>query len=189
MTNLFIFLDIFCFLVSTFILITIILVYKNRKHPYLKVISPSFSILMCIGFMMNGCGFVNTGSYSIFDCNIGYIISTIEMNLLLLPMLIVTYRIYCVIKAKRLSTKKLDDKHLLLYFSIIFGGMILYKILVHCFNETYILSFGFIDSLRFPSCYYDNYKIFEIIDMIYVYTIFAVILVMIILTGKASKRF
>eukprot|EP00833_Pecoramyces_ruminatium_P006434 jgi/Orpsp1_1/1180466/evm.model.c7180000073531.1 len=128
--------------------------------------------------------------YSILECDIGTIIASIVMNLILLPMLIVTYRIYRIIKSKTFLNKKLlDNKHLLLYFFIIIIVATIYKLIFVLSNETYILSYGFIDTLRIPYCFRNNYEIFEILDYAYVGTIFLSLVILIIMTGAASKTF
>eukprot|EP00833_Pecoramyces_ruminatium_P005969 jgi/Orpsp1_1/1180001/evm.model.c7180000071747.1 len=173
-TGIIVALYIFNSLVSLGILFTVYLVFKYRSHSYIKVISPYFSIIICIGFAINNISLLDgyMPLYSILECDIGTIVASIVMNLILLPMLIVTYRIYRIIKSKTILNKKLlDNKHLMAYFFIIIIVATIYKLIFVLSNETYILSYGFIDTLRIPYCFRNNYEIFEILDYAYVGTI------------------
>eukprot|EP00833_Pecoramyces_ruminatium_P011913 jgi/Orpsp1_1/1185945/evm.model.c7180000096152.1 len=67
--------------------------------------------------------------------------------------------------------------------------MTIYKLIFVLSNESYILSYGFIDTLRIPYCFRGNYQLYEILDYVYVGTILLSLIVMILMTGAASKRF
>eukprot|EP00833_Pecoramyces_ruminatium_P006366 jgi/Orpsp1_1/1180398/evm.model.c7180000073244.1 len=81
-------------LISFFV---IIMIYKYRKHPYLKIISPRFSNLIIFGFILNiFTPFFLIQNYSILRCKISYIYGNICKSLILLPMFTISLRIFYI---------------------------------------------------------------------------------------------
>eukprot|EP00833_Pecoramyces_ruminatium_P014672 jgi/Orpsp1_1/1188704/evm.model.d7180000066596.1 len=78
---------------------TILMIYKYRKHPYIKIISPLLLCVIVIGIVLNTIShllifIIN----STFKCKIQYGSYTFSIYMIRLPMLFISYRMYYILK-------------------------------------------------------------------------------------------
>jgi len=136
--------------------IVIILIFRYRQYPCLKVFSPGYCILSIIGIMMSII-------YPIFEmnatkeefCKYRYIFATILTDLTLFPMVAVTYRLYNIYKLKANDDKKKNLNSRIAVFFLI--GMLIMIIYSTCsavfFLKFHFSSYGTIDTYRQQVCY------------------------------------
>lgn len=154
----------------SFLIMIIVLTYKYRAHPYLKIISPIFCIFIIIGYIFN---VINTlmllPPYSDLKNRVSYICEAIVATFTRVPMILVTYRIFRVLKSS-IYMKSITNKDLLIGFGILLILVLIYKTTVATINDFYYLAYGYIneDKRRFPIGYYDNYEIYDRISIYYI---------------------
>ncbi|OUM70050.1 hypothetical protein PIROE2DRAFT_2006 [Piromyces sp. E2] len=101
--------------------IIIFLVMKNRKHPYLKVISPKLATLNIVGYIINLSSYIfykNSDTKFLCHCNLIY--KVIGINLTFLPIIAIIFRIYYIYTniSEVNYGKKVNDNRLFIAMSI-----------------------------------------------------------------------
>jgi len=151
------------------------LVYKYRKHPNLKVFSPHFCNLVIFGYVIDiiSTPFFMIQDNSIGKCHYWYVYETVVTELILLPLVAITFRIYSIYhnKSKLVNGNKLDNKHLFVYIIVFMSVM---TVIVTCIStfilKFYVKSYGNIDTYRLAECDYDGGYLYENIERI-IYTL------------------
>jgi len=161
------------FIYVVFLSFVIYLVYRNRKHPYLKVISPDFCILVMIGLITNSfTPVLLTHITSTFVCRFIYVQGVVSRNLIFIPLLTVVLRIYCIYNNKSRVTfgKQLNNKRLLRYIGFFLLFFFIGSMIIAIVKEFYIITLGDINNIRYLKCYHHGTKFHVIAGAIY-YTI------------------
>jgi len=176
-----------------FIIISIIIIvytFIHRNHPYLRVISPMFCIMILIGCIMSVVRYL-------FDlmpfypgkgriCQLFFSLST---SLIYIPMFAVTYRIYRIYKSTSYISRTLSNSFLYIVVAVLISVLFLYNVILTITCEYYYISIGNINSARYPIWIYTNYGLHNYIQNIYLYIIFVALLFLIISAGNYSKNF
>jgi len=174
------------------ILVVIYLIIKHRNHPYLRIFSPGFCILIIIGITLGIFNpLLRLHKLSIPLCKMGYVHETINTDLTLFPMFAVTYRIYTIFsnKSKDKSSKHLN-KYIIIFLVLSLVGMIIYSSISSFFIlNFYLQSYGNINTYRNPSCEYEGNGIFEFLERRFNELVYIVMFFLVIKTGRVSKRF
>eukprot|EP00833_Pecoramyces_ruminatium_P000815 jgi/Orpsp1_1/1174847/evm.model.c7180000051668.1 len=151
--------------------IVMYLVHKYRKQPYLKVISPLFSNIIIFGFILKYISFTFCiQANSIIKCKSFYILEIISSNFILIPMYIITFRIYSIYTNRTNMNigKKLNNKRLFIVIMVLSLISMTAFFLILSSNEIFISAYGTIDSdNHFPLCNHDN-KYYYNIYFIYI---------------------
>ncbi|ORY30270.1 hypothetical protein LY90DRAFT_512688 [Neocallimastix californiae] len=175
---------------SLFFLIIIFLIYKHKEHPYIKVISPIFCIMIIIGTTMNMCKYLQyVLPYTAFMAKFWFIYETITINLIYVPMFAVTYRIYRIFKTNLFMTNALDNKRLFIGISSVILAVIAYRAYIASIVSFYYLPIGSLRFTRFPVATFEGGDTLDNIYIIYLYGIFIALLFMMINTGRISRKF
>jgi len=190
----FIVLYIAMFLFSFFSLYVMFLLHKYRNHPNLKVFSSGLCNLVILGYLLNiiVTPFFKMQDPTLLKCHVEYVYETIMTNLLVLPLLAITFRIYAIYhnKSKLVNSNKLDNKHLYTYILIFMGTMTLLVLgISSIILKFYIKSYGSIESYRIATCDYTGGYIYELTERLIYTVLFIIMFVMIIKTGKVSKHY
>eukprot|EP00833_Pecoramyces_ruminatium_P009960 jgi/Orpsp1_1/1183992/evm.model.c7180000087548.1 len=167
---------------STFILYTImgiftilsvlimLNVYAYRKHPYIKAISPRFCNLIIIGFIMsiNSPVFI-IQIHSVLKCQIYYIYNILNRNLILLPMFMIAFRIFCIYrnKSKMSFGKQLSNHRLSITIAILLIINVIVSIVVAFGTDFSIVTLGNLDTARLPICAYNDKGFISKVEYIY----------------------
>eukprot|EP00833_Pecoramyces_ruminatium_P013615 jgi/Orpsp1_1/1187647/evm.model.d7180000059197.1 len=169
----------------------IFIIFKYRKNPYIKSYSPLLCNLVIISFIMEmHSPYLMIHYKTIEICYFFDIYHTISTNLMLLPVIAITYRIYTIYnnKSKINFGQKLNNKNLFIFVFSTLLVMTLFSIYINLNREYYILSYGNIETFRNPSCITDDRK-YSIIEFIIYRIMFLCIAIMIIKTGSISKQY
>jgi hypothetical protein len=177
---------------ALFAIVVIILIFKYRNHPYLKIFSPNFCILSILGITLNIISpLFRMEINSISKCKFIYVYETIYTDLTLFPMVAVTYRIYTIYhnKSKDIKNKNLNRR----IYTLFIVGLLLMIIYSAC-SSFLVLKFffqanGTIDTYRQPLCTYNSGGILEWIERRINEAIYIVMIFLIIVTGRISKKF
>jgi len=157
------------FIVAFFLLIIVFKVYKYRKHPYLKAMSPQLSNLTIIGMILR---IIFPQFYILIKtktmCRMCFVINFFINNLIYIPMLAIIYRIYYIYTniSKVNYGKKVNDKHLLIIISIILFVIFSFFYLISFFDEFGIKTMGSAIGYRFVWCNF-NYDKYQALSNIY----------------------
>jgi len=184
-----------CYIVvSIFSLISLKYVYqtfKYRNHPYIKAVSPHFCNLMNIGFIMSMISLLMfLPPYSILKSKISYLYDMINISLIVIPMVFVTYRIYYIFKSESIVNRVFSNKRLSICIIIPLLIIIAFKIYIIIQKEFYYIPFGLLnENPRFPQYYFEDFRFFDDMDGYFILVLYIVIIIMIILTGKITKKF
>lgn len=146
----------------------IFIIFKYRKNPYIKSYSPLLCNLVIISFIMEmHSPYLMIHYKTIEICYFFDIYHTISTNLMLLPVIAITYRIYTIYnnKSKINFGQKLNNKNLFIFVFSTLLVMTLFSIYINLNREYYILSYGNIETFRNPSCITDDRK-YSIIEFI-----------------------
>eukprot|EP00833_Pecoramyces_ruminatium_P012416 jgi/Orpsp1_1/1186448/evm.model.d7180000050659.1 len=173
-------------------LLIMLKVFKYRNHPYLKLISPNLSNIIIFGFTLSiFTPLTNIQNSSIERCKYAYVYGSISSNLILFPMLLVTYRIYAIYTNQSQVNigKKLSNNRLLIAVMISLFLVCSSTIYIVFTKEFYISTTGSIASYRYPVCNHEENIIHAAFEMIYEYSIVGIIIYMVRKSGKASKKF
>jgi len=184
--------DIITTTVLIVLVIVIFLVYLNRKHPYLKAISPFLSILTIIGMTMNiAITKLMLYSHNELMCRLIYILKYFVLNLVYLPMFAIIFRIYYIYTniSKVNFGKKLNDKRIFHIISISLTAILLVTIAIVCSDDIHITSMGTVNKTRMFMCYYVHYKYYITFSYLYSFVMFIAMIIMTVKTIKVSKKF
>jgi len=156
---------IFIILTILFFIFIIFMTYKLKNHPYIKVISPIFCNLIVIGCIFNLIKVIKfIPPYSETKIKIFLILGTLGTNLIYIPMFVVSYRIYHILKKRSLKSSSLTDKQLLIgVFFIISLSLIYHLTIVFTCKFNYESTESIIYA-RIPVGYYTN---FDTLNSIY----------------------
>ncbi|OUM60547.1 hypothetical protein PIROE2DRAFT_13663 [Piromyces sp. E2] len=175
---------------SLFFLVIMVLIYKQREHPYLKVISPIFCIMIILGTTMNMIKYIQyLPPYTTFTAKFYYVYEGTCTNLIYIPMFAVTYRIFRIFRTKLFMSKALNNKRLFIGILVAIIIVIAFRIYVTFKANFYYLPFGSLRFTRFPEYVLEGADIYDSIYYIYLHGIFIALLFMMITTGKISKKF
>eukprot|EP00833_Pecoramyces_ruminatium_P012725 jgi/Orpsp1_1/1186757/evm.model.d7180000053072.1 len=155
-------------------LLIMLKVFKYRNHPYLKLISPNLSNIIIFGFTLSiFTPLTNIQNSSIERCKYAYVYGSISSNLILFPMLLVTYRIYAIYTNQSQVNigKKLSNNRLLIAVMISLFLVCSSTIYIVFTKEFYISTTGSIASYRYPVCNHEENIIHAAFEMIYEYSI------------------
>jgi len=172
--------------------IVLVLIFKYKNHPYMKIASPGYCILCIIGVTMNILSpLLKLEITSIGSCKFIYIYETVYTDLMVFPLFAITYRIYTIYKNKSKDNK---SKNLNKKVSAAFIGgliiMIIYSTITSLvFNEFHFLSYGNIDTYRQPVCNNVKNTFLEWIERRVNELIYLIMIYLIIRTGRISKKF
>ncbi|ORX78815.1 hypothetical protein BCR32DRAFT_269864 [Anaeromyces robustus] len=173
----------------------IYLIIKNKDHPYLKIFSPNYCILIIIGIAGSMTfPYFKVNHHTILKCKIAYVYETFCTDFTLFPMVAVTYRIYSVYSKKRLmdNGKRLNNRAKL-FLIITLGFIMAYSTITAFVILTFHLqSYGTIENYRHPTCDYSEAGgtgIFEFMERRLNEIMYIAMLFMVIRTGRISKKF
>lgn len=151
-------------------ILVMILVYRYRSHPHLKIFSPNFCNLIIVGIIMNILSIPTMIQYhSIHKCQFRYVYETIDTSLIIFPMVAITYRIYSIYtnQSNLNIGKKLRNRPLFSYIVAVLIFMILILTGITFFIlKFYMVSYGSIDTYRHPTCSYDHGLVYDILERI-----------------------
>ena len=147
-------------LILLMLIAVIFLVFKYRKNPYMKAISPYFCILTILGIVMN-LSFIYLfmmSSMTVTFCRFSYIYKVIAINLIYLPMIAIIFRIYYIYTnfSKVNYGKNVNNKRLFIYVFSILAVIVGITSIVAFNDDFYIGTFGSLLPLRFDLCVYNN---------------------------------
>jgi len=170
----------------------IYLILKHKNHPYLKIFSPDFCILIIIGIVLSIIYLVikleikNVGS-----CKYVHIYASIFTDLTLFPMVAVTYRIYKIYRNKsKLDIGRYLNKKIVIYLILGLAAMIIYaSISSFRLIQYYLDTYGTIKTYRQPVCNYETSGVFESIERRVNELIYLIMIYMVVRTGSVSKKF
>jgi hypothetical protein len=174
-------------------IVVIFLIIKYKEHPYLKIYSPNFCVLIILGLSINMV-FSSTAIVSVEQeyCKYSYLIATITTDLLLFPMVAVTYRIYKILtNTSKISVAKNLNRNITICFILGLSAMITYSYYVgfHVL-DFFLISIGNIKFYRLPECHYSSdYVILEFIERRINEIVYIILVYMVIKTAKVSKKF
>jgi len=155
--------------IAIFLLGLMIKVYFNRKHPYIKAMSPQLTNLTIFGIILR---LIFPYFYSIvntkFLCHLGVVLNFFVNNIVYLPLFAIIFRIYYIYtKVSNVSIgRKLNDRHLIAYIIItLIISVIIYSFITY-FDQFNIETNGSIKTTRLVICFYNTWK-YAIISGIY----------------------
>ncbi|ORY79573.1 hypothetical protein LY90DRAFT_664641 [Neocallimastix californiae] len=166
-------------------------VYINRKHPYIKAMSPQLTNLTILGIVLR---MIYPFFYIIvttrFLCRMTVIISFVINNIIYIPLFAIVFRIYYIYT--NISSvsygKKLNDRRLLIYIiTILITSFPLY-ILISYVDKFQLESNGSLQDYRFITCVY-NVWVHTLIMGIYTFILFACMLAMTFKIRTLSKKY
>ncbi|KAL6594791.1 hypothetical protein LY90DRAFT_675619 [Neocallimastix californiae] len=174
------------------LLFTMVKVYKNRKHPFLKAISPLFSNLTLLGLILK-CLF----PYYFFivdsklSCQMNFALNFFFSNLIFLPMLAIIFRIYYIYTnvSNVNFGKKLNDKRILIILSIILILEFIITFLISFAGNYDFSTYGVFLPYRSIWCFFTDYVTYMIIITFYCTILFFCMIIMLIKIHKISKKY
>lgn len=154
------------------LIVVIVMVYINRKHPYLKAISPDLSILTIIGMIMNiAFGDIYIFIKTEFTCRLYFIIKYFISSLIYYPMFAIIFRIYYIYTniSKVNFGKKLNDKYLLtvLAYALIIVFLLLTVVIGFVENKIFYMTSGTAFYYRYYTCQNLNIQYYTILSYLY----------------------
>ncbi|ORX87881.1 hypothetical protein BCR32DRAFT_263935 [Anaeromyces robustus] len=165
-------------------------IFSIIKHPYMKIISPIFCILIIFGCIINMNKLLfEIPPYWIGKIKLFYIFGCIRINLIYLPMFVVTYRIYRICRSLTIIPNGLNNKILFGIITVLLSIQLIYKIIIIFVSDFYYVSYTDIFSGRYPSSNYSYSEFHDEIHRLYLYIVFFCLVYMIVATKKEAKRF
>ncbi|ORX51509.1 hypothetical protein BCR36DRAFT_411966 [Piromyces finnis] len=164
---------------SIIFIIVMILENKYKKNPYIKVVNPmycNFIILGCIFHISRT--FFDLPPYSYIK-KILILFRQFSIDLIYIPMLVLTYRIYIIYNSNSLSIKYLGNKTLKIIMGMIFLIDIIRVIYYILVDEIYYVTDYSIVTGRYPILFHDDKEISKYFRYGYCYIIFGLLLYMI----------
>jgi len=169
-----------------------VMVYRNRNHPYLKPFSPNLCLLIIFGFILRILSplFIIQND-TVLNCQLYSVYDTIQTDLAVFPMFAITYRIYTIYTGKtRFNfSKVLNNKNLFKCIIIAIGCMVALSIFISLAFKSYVLTAGNIETYRHPICRYVGNFDYSIIERWINRLVFLGMVIMIIKTYKISKHY
>ena len=167
--------------------ITMIMVHKYKKHPYLRVISPEFCNMIVFGCTLNILLYLQyLPPYSTFKARFFYVFESVSTGFIHIPMFAITYRIYSIYQTKSLNDSFLNNKKVLCIIIILISIPVLYRLIIMLIFDVVYCPLGDIYEIRFPESLlkspiviYENlysYYFFGIVSCIHNINIFIIII-------------
>jgi len=187
----FMILNVFTIAVAVYLIIFMIKVHRNRKHPYIKAMSPQLTNLTIFGILMRIIypyfySFVNTR----FLCRMSVVLNFFINNLVYIPLFAIIFRIYYIYT--NISSvsygKKLHDRRLIIYISLILIMSLFAYYGISYFDEYNLETDGSLQYYRFLTCVYDFSK-HSLISNIYTFILFAIMIAMTFKIRSISKKY
>ncbi|OUM61698.1 hypothetical protein PIROE2DRAFT_12243 [Piromyces sp. E2] len=187
----FLIINAFTIITALLLIIVMIMVHRNRKHPYIKAMSPQLSNLTIFGMILRIIypyffNLVNTR----FLCRLSCVVNFFINNLVYIPLFAIIFRIYYIFtnSSSVSDGKKLHDKRLIKYIILA-----LFLTLAAFYGITFTDEFNLITSgtltiTRSIACVY-NFDRFTLISNIYTLTLFVFMLGMTFKVHKISKKY
>eukprot|EP00833_Pecoramyces_ruminatium_P015932 jgi/Orpsp1_1/1189964/evm.model.d7180000075806.1 len=179
-------------IVAIYLIIVIIRVHKNRKHPYIKAMSPHLSNLTIFGILLRTIGpyylaIVTTR----FQCRMNSVVNFFSSDMIYLPLFAIVYRIYYIYT--NISSvsygKKLSDTRLLIYILIaIFVTVNVFFGITFFDNNFNITTYGSFYTIRTITCTY-NFNLYAIYGTVYSFILFIFMMNMTLKIHKLSRKY
>ncbi|ORX54249.1 hypothetical protein BCR36DRAFT_322623 [Piromyces finnis] len=181
-------------IISTVAAVVIIyLILKYKEHPYLKIYSPNFCVIIIVGMtigILSLCATFNNDNNKY--CKVSYVVDTLSTDLTLFPMVAVTYRIYKILTNTSKENVGINlNRRIIICFVVGLSLMIIYSSCTGFFIlDFYLSSDGNITNFRQPSCNYSSdLYILESVERRINEVIYLFLVYMVFRTAKISKRF
>ncbi|ORX80827.1 hypothetical protein BCR32DRAFT_280198 [Anaeromyces robustus] len=166
------------------------LVYKYRNHPYIKVVSPWFNMIILFGINMSIFKLVfRLPPYAILKARFFLLYSTLNFNFIYIPMFAITYRIFRIYNSKSVISKSLSNKRLSIVIAVLILIISIYRSIISFTDNMYYMGHGCIENDRFPMYEYVEYDNDHLAYEYYMYAIFMVLNLFISATGKKARKF
>jgi len=159
-------LNIVTIIVPIFLFIVIYKVYRNRKHPYIKAMSPKLTNLTILGIISRILypyffGFINTR----FLCRISAVFNFFVNNLVYIPLFAIIFRIYYIFTnvSKFSYGIKLNDRKLITYIIIALTASFCFYYGLSYLDDFNIATTGSLYPDRLMTCLYsfDKHLLFS----------------------------
>jgi len=174
--GLFLMLNILNIGITIFFLFIMFMVHINRRHPYIKAMSPQLTNITILGLvlrMLHPLTF--TIAFTRFLCQLTAILNFVINNLIYLPLLAIIFRIYYIYT--NISSvsygKKLNDGRLIMLIIILLILSFPVYFAISNIDNFNIVSDGSLQVYRFITCVY-NYWFHTIITGIYTFIVVSI---------------
>jgi len=167
-------LQISVYAVVIFLIVVMILVFRKRKNPYIKAISPHLSNLTILGVILN---LIYPAFHSVIQdvmsCHIYSVLKFFICNLIFLPLLAITFRIFYIYtnNSEINFGKKLNDKHLIIIIAFILILAFTIVMTISFFDQFTLITLGSKVDIRLFWCNTSRLGIFNIFSFIYYFII------------------
>ncbi|KAG4107987.1 hypothetical protein H8356DRAFT_224805 [Neocallimastix lanati (nom. inval.)] len=187
----FMILNVFTIAVAIYLILFMLKVHRNRKHPYIKAMSPQLANLTIFGILMR---IVYPYFYSIvntrFLCRMSVVLNFFINNLVYIPLFAIIFRIYYIYT--NISSvsygKKLHDSRLIIYISLILIMSLFAYYGISYFDEYNLETDGSLQYYRFLTCVYD-FGTHSLISNIYTFILFTIMIAMTFKIRSLSKKY
>ena len=159
------------FMIFSFIIVC--LVHRHRNHPYLKIVSPSISILAILGLVFNTLSIPFYGRYiSPNYCKFMFVLEIMIRDLIYLPMFVIIYRVYYIYsnKSKVNYGKKVNDKRLFTFIGITMMINLIIGLTIIFFKDLYLINVNF-NQRSYFRCEFDTSLYYSIAYLFYYFII------------------
>eukprot|EP00833_Pecoramyces_ruminatium_P002826 jgi/Orpsp1_1/1176858/evm.model.c7180000059288.1 len=151
----------FMFITVIYLLIVIVMVHRNRKHPYIKAMSPQLTNIAIFGMILKIVyptilNVIRTN----FLCRLNVVINFFIDNLVYTPLFAIIFRIYYIYtNVSNMSCgKKLHDTRLIRYIILVLFLTFLAFFGLTSFDKFYLITTGSLALTRSIACTYDYAK-------------------------------
>jgi len=166
------------FITVGYLLIVILKVYRNRKHPYIKAMSPQLTNITIFGMAIKIVyQYLLNAIRTNYLCRLNVVINFFMEFLIYTPLLAIIFRIYYIYTnvTNMSAGKKLHDKRLIRYILLI---LVLAFLAIHgitYFDDFYLVTTGSIALTRAITC---TYNISKYAMYTNIYTVIMVIIIL-----------
>jgi len=166
------------------------LVIKYRNNPYLKVVSPYFCVVILFGLNMSIFKFVyRLPPYAIIKARFFLLYTTLNFNLIYIPMFIITYRIFRIYSSKSIISKSLNNTRLGIITAVLISAVVIYRSIITFAGTMYYMCYGDIVDSCFPMYEYVEYDNDHIAYEYYLFFIITCLSLFLSVTGKKGRKF
>ena len=154
-------LNLLSFVTVIYLLVIIFEVFKNRKHPYIKAMSPQLTNITIFGMAIKIIyQYLLNAIRTNYLCRLNVVINFFMECLIYTPLLAIIFRIYYIYTnvTNMSAGKKLHDKRLIRYIALILLLMFLAIYGISSFDEFYLVTTGSIALTRAITCTYNINK-------------------------------
>ncbi|ORX78130.1 hypothetical protein BCR32DRAFT_270245 [Anaeromyces robustus] len=166
-------------------------VYRNRKHPYIKAMSPYLTNITIIGIALKiiypyTLNYIRTN----YLCRMNVVINFFIDNLIYTPLFAIIFRIYYIYtNVTNMSCgKKLHDKRIIRYIILILFLTFMAFYILTAWDHFILITTGSIALTRTITCFYDFAK-YALYSNIYTVFMFILMMGMTIKVHKLSKKY